>query len=456
MLEEVIIEKLVHGGQGLATLADGRKVFVWNALPGETVRVRIIKAKHSYAEAIAEEIVKASAERVEPSEANYLATSPWQMMTYDAENKYKREIVAELFAHEKVDLSKAGVTAALADAANGLAEVVHDDRQWNYRSKMEYSFWGDDDGLHLALHQRGSHGKQIVQGSKLALPAVDAAANAVCAELNKFSVRAGDLKTVIVRADQQGRAVAALFVKPRTFDGLFGHVLAAQDSASKASETGQLPSELQGLRVYYSNPKSPASVTTDLLYELGDCLLHDDLLGTSFVYDVDSFFQVNLPVFVSALTVIRKQLGDAPVVTDMYAGVGSIGLSVASETVDLVELDPASVRMAAQNAETSLRRGGSAATVIEASTEKALDYIVGDRPVIFDPPRAGLHDKVTARVLEVQPKTIVYLSCNPATHARDLARLQAAYDITHFEIFNFFPRTPHIETLAVLSLRALI
>ena len=81
MLEEVIIEKLVHGGQGLATLADGRKVFVWNALPGETVRVRIIKAKHSYAEAIAEEIVKASAERVEPSEANYLATSPWQMMT---------------------------------------------------------------------------------------------------------------------------------------------------------------------------------------------------------------------------------------------------------------------------------------------------------------------------------------------------------------------------------------
>ncbi len=442
MFEEVIIEKLVHGGQGLATLADGRKVFVWNALPGETVRVRIIKAKHSYAEAIAEEIVKASAERVEPSEANYLATSPWQMMTYDAENKYKREIVEELFAHEKVNLSK-------ADAANGLAEVVHDDRPWNYRSKMEYSFWGDDDGLHLALHQRGSHGKQIVQGSRLALPAVDAAANAVCAELNKFSVRAGDLKTVIVRADQQGRAVAALFVKRQTFDGLFGH------SPETDMDTA-LPSELQGLRVYYSNPKSPASVTTDLLYELGDCLLHDDLLGTSFVYDVDSFFQVNLPVFEKALTVIRKQLGDAPVVTDMYAGVGSIGLSVASESVDLVELDPASVRMAAQNAETSLRRGGSAATVIEASTEKALDYIVGDRPVIFDPPRAGLHDKVTARVLEVQPKTIVYLSCNPATHARDLARLQAAYDITHFEIFNFFPRTPHIETLAVLSLRALI
>jgi len=103
--------------------------------------------------------------------------------------------------------------------------------------------------------------------------------------------------------------------------------------------------------------------------------------------------------------------------------------------------------MARVNAEKS----GLKAEVVEASTEKALEYIVPDRTVIFDPPRAGLHPKVTERCLEVMPPQIIYLSCNPATQARDLAILQEKYTIDFFEVYNFFPRTPHIEVLAVLS-----
>jgi len=104
-VETVDIEKLVHGGQGLGALPDGRKVFVWNALPGEQVRVRLIKQKRSYAEAIAEEIVVASPDRIEPEEANYLATSPWQMMTFVAENRYKAEIVRELFTQASLTVT---------------------------------------------------------------------------------------------------------------------------------------------------------------------------------------------------------------------------------------------------------------------------------------------------------------------------------------------------------------
>lgn len=443
MLEEVAIQKLVHGGQGLGELPDGRKVFVWNALPSETVRVRIIKQKRSYAEAIAEEVVKASPERVTPSEDNYLATSPWQMMTFDAENKYKKEIVGELFTHEKMTLpgnviptemegssgmNGGDLSTTLRSAQDDVA--VTDGQQWHYRNKMEYSFWGDDDGLHLALHQRGSHGKQIVTGSKLAMPAIDMAANAICAQLSQLNTRAGDLKTIIVRVSQRGEAVAALFTKLEKFTKL------------------DLPKELKGLRVYHSNPKSPASVPTKLLYELGDSGLDDELLGRPFHYDVDSFFQVNLPVFEKALERIQEHcLGD-PV--DMYAGVGSIGLSVAKERVELVELDSATAAMARENASKS----GLKTEVIETSSEKALEYIVADRPIIFDPPRAGLHQKVAEKVLEVLPPQIIYLSCNPATQARDLALLQEKYTIDFFEIYNFFPRTPHIETLAVLSRKA--
>jgi 23S rRNA (uracil1939-C5)-methyltransferase len=415
-LQTVVISKLVHGGQGLAELNDGRKVFVWNALPGETVKIRVIKDKRSYAEAIAEEVVTASSERIAAQETNYLATSPWQIVNFASENEYKKDIVAELFAHEKVILPE-------------LQAAIHDDHEWNYRNKMEYSFWGDEAGLHLALHQRGSHGKQIVEGSKLALPAIDAGANAVLAQLSSMNARAGDLKTIIVRCNQKGETVAAVYTKLEKFTKL------------------TLPKELKGLRVYHSNPRSPASVPTKLIYELGQTDLTDELLGQTFHYDVDSFFQVNPPVFEQALQAIKTYVTE-PSIVDMYAGVGTIGLIVASQAVDLIELDPATAHMAAENA--SLSRLDT--TVIEASSEKSLDYISADKPVIFDPPRAGLHAKVVDKVLEVLPPKVIYLSCNPATHARDLALLQDKYKITDFQIYNFFPRTPHIETLAVLEL----
>jgi 23S rRNA (uracil1939-C5)-methyltransferase len=412
---EVVIEKLVHGGQGLGTLPDGRKVFVWGALPGEKVQVRILKGKRSYAEAIVEAVLEPSPLRIAPREANYLATSPWQILPVEAENDYKHRIVTELFTQAHVPLPEFTMTA------------VGDD--WHYRNKMEYSFWGDEDGLHLALHNRGSHRKSIVEGSELALPAIDAAARAIVAELQKHDVRAGDLKTIIVRCSQDGTAVVSLFVKPETFVEL------------------NLPAGVQGLRVYHSNPKSPASVPTKLLYEKGDAQLHDTLLDRQFTYDVDSFFQVNLPVFEAALQRIKEYCVNADEIVDMYAGAGSIGLSVANKKVGLVELDPATADMARVNAQAS----AIDARVIEASTEKVLDYIVPDLPVIFDPPRAGLHDKVVARTLEVKPPQVIYLSCNPATQARDLAALAPAYDIAYFEAFNFFPHTPHIETLAVLQ-----
>jgi 23S rRNA (uracil1939-C5)-methyltransferase len=414
-MTEVTITKLVHGGQGMGVLPDGKKVFVWGALPGETVGVRILKGKRSYAEAIAEEVITPSPLRLEPRESNYLATSPWQIIPFEAENDYKKLIVEELFTQAHIPLPSFTMTSA--------------GDEWYYRNKMEYSFWGDDDGLHLALHSRGSHLKTIVQGSELALPAIDKAAQAILAQLQQYNLRAGDLKTIIVRCDQHGNAVAALFVKRDSFHEL------------------SLPEGVQGLRVYHSNPKSPASVPTRLLQEIGDPHLTDTLLSKSFTYDVDSFFQVNLPVFEQALQRIKDHIGNVPSVTDMYAGVGGIGLSTANTSVQLVEIDPATAAMARLNAEAS----GLKAEVVEAPTEKVLDYITGEQPIIFDPPRAGLHDKVIDRVYEHPPQQIVYLSCNPATHARDIARLSELYELTYFEAFNFFPHTPHIETLAVLK-----
>ncbi len=414
MPEIIKIEKLVHGGQGLGVLADGRKVFVWNALPGETVSVELERSKKSYAEGTAVKVIKPSSDRLEPKEQNYLATSPWQIMNFDTENHWKQEITSELFTQAGIRLPDFGLQT--------------DKKQFEYRNKMEYSFWGDDAGVHLALYNRGSHQKQIVAGSALALPAIDLAAQAVLEELNNRGVRAGDLKTIIVRSNQAGSTVAALFVKAKTFLKL------------------KLPEGLRGLRVYYSNPKSPASVRSELIYELGDATLKDSLLDKLYIYDVDSFFQVNVPVFELALKRM-KEFSSASELVDMYAGVGSIGLSLAKKSVDLVESDPATAAMAMINAEAS----GLKASVTQVASEKTLDYITADKPIIFDPPRAGLHGDITDRIIESKPPKIIYLSCNPATQARDIAKLQADYKITHFEAFNFFPRTPHIESLSILE-----
>ncbi len=414
MQEVVTIDKLVHGGQGMAVLADGRKVFVWNALPGEHVRIDISKKRRDYAEAVAVEVIEASPERQEPKDEAYLSTSPWQIMSFAAENKAKQDILIEAMSRE-------GIVRDDIPMHTG-------DQEWHHRSKMEYSFWADDDGLHTALFNRGTHGKRIVQGSSIARLEIDEVAQKMCAILNQSKIRGSQLKTVVIRCDQAGNCVVALFVKDENFP-----------------EIAELETVCQGVTVCFSNPKSPASVLTKELYTYGDITLSDTVLGCGIGYDVHSFFQVNLPVFEMALKRIDYFAGGADNKIDMYAGVGTIGIPCAATT--LIEIDERNIAMANKNVEQTQSR----ITVVHASSEGALSHITPDATVIVDPPRAGLHKDVTARINEVKPASIIYLSCNPSTQARDIALLQENYDIKTIEGYNFFPKTPHIESLAVLT-----
>jgi 23S rRNA (uracil1939-C5)-methyltransferase len=412
VLEEIVtIEKLVHGGQGIGTLADGRRVFVWNALPGETLKVRLTKTKKSHAEGIAEEVISASPLRKTAKDAAYLSTSPWQIMSLAAENNFKAEILTETLQREHVNYSVP-------------ISVLAGKNEWHYRNKMEYSFWADDSGLHLALFNRGTHQKQIVTGSSIAMPLIDQTAEKILEVLNQHSVRGSQLKTVVVRANQRGEAVVALFVKDESFP-----------------ELSELISVCKGVAVYFSNPKSPASVLTRELYLYGDVTLTDTIRGHEITYDVNSFFQVNIDIFEQALDAIAVAVGGRPAV-DMYAGVGTIGIPIGAQK--LVEIDEHNIAMAKQNT------GNQRVEIVHASAETALDHIENNKILIVDPPRAGLHQKVTDRILETLPPSIVYLSCNPITQARDLALLQSAYDIKNIQGYNFFPKTPHIESLGIL------
>lgn len=421
----VRLEKIVGGGQALGQLEDGRKLFVWGGLPGEVVDVQITKKKSSYAEGFVVAVHQASTKRTVPRDPDsYLSTSPWQIMSAEAEQHYKSALVEEAFELHDI---------VLPDAIG----VATDGQRYNYRNKLEFSWYGHEvagnEQLDLAFFRRGTKGKIPVSQMSLARPEIVTLALSIRDLLRtKPGITARNLKTLLIRCDSGGNCVWQLYVKDMLPDIIGEH------------EAASLPA--QGGEVIYSNPRSPASKITERLSSFGEIVLSDTIRGVEFRYATEGFFQVNIPMYEAALDEMEKWVGDRKTV-DLYSGVGTIGLTIGGGSTTLVELNEHAVREMKEN----ITRLGSNAQAILAASEHALEYIHKEKTIIVDPPRAGLHEAVVNRMLEVQPERIIYLSCNPVTQARDVARLADVYGIRSHKGYNFFPCTPHIEHLVVLD-----
>jgi 23S rRNA (uracil1939-C5)-methyltransferase len=421
------LQRIVGGGQTMGQLASGKKIFVWGGLPGETVKAQITKQKSSMAEGVVLDVLEPAPERIAPRDPeSYLSTSPWQIMTFDAEQQHKAALIAEAFELHKLTLP-------------GPVEVWTDNKQFEYRNKVEFSWWWDNDTdqLDLAFFRRGSTGKVPVPGTSLARAEINTLAIAIRDLLRSKHVQARSLKTLLIRANQDGKCAWQLYIKDRLTDVI------------TESEAAALPA--RGGEIIYSDPKSPASRITERLASFGDMVLHDYVRDTPFNYATEGFFQVNIPVYEQALADMAKWIAADKPTVDMYSGVGSIGLTIGGSQVTLVEIDEHTFREMERNI-VAQKRVGTARPVLAAS-EKALDYIDPLATLIVDPPRAGLHQAVIDRIREVLPGRIVYLSCNPVTQARDVSLLLGEYTIVTHRGYNFFPRTPHIENLVVLERR---
>ena len=433
IFETLRLEKIVGGGQAIGTLDDGRKAFVWGGLPGELVTIRVTKKKSHFVEGIATEIIEKSPERITPRDENsYLSTSPWQIMPMSSEQSYKASLIEEAFLLHNITLPEK-------------IEVFSDSVEFNYRNKVEFSWFGDktDDDeketLDLAFFKRGGKGKVVVDGTSLAHPSINKLAIEIRDLLREKPIVARQLKTLLIRSDQQGNAVWQLYVKDKIEN------LISEDEAKLLSAKGG--------EIIYSDPKSPASRITKRLNKFGDTTLSDTILGVAFNYACEGFFQVNIPVYEKALSDMKAWINcnEKLPTLDLYSGVGTIGLTIGGDDVTLVEINEHAVAEMQRNI-TKLNRPNAKA--ILAPSEKSLEYITGEQIVIVDPPRAGLHSDVTNRLLETEPPRIIYLSCNPVTQARDVSLLQEKYKIVHHQGYNFFHRTPHIEHLVVLDKKA--
>lgn len=426
MHETVTLDAIVGGGQAIGTLENGKKAFVWGGLPGETVQIRVTKKKSKLIEGIVEQVITPSPERIVPQEPDsFLSTSPWQLMTFDAEQAYKAMLIDEAFTLHHVSLPQS-------------TSVYTDSVQFGYRNKVEFSWYGDEDELgneilDLAFFRRGGRGKIVVTSTKLAHDAINNCAIAIRDHLRAQGVSARQLKTLLIRSDQRGGCVWQLYVKDESLG-----------TCIDADAARHFPA--QGGEVIFSDPRSPASRITKRLSAHGDIVLTDTILGTPFRYATEGFFQVNIPVYETALRDMQTWVKPGTVV-DMYAGVGSIGLTIGGDDCTLVEIDENAVREMQEN----ISRLDSSAHAVLAASEHALEYLTPEATVILDPPRAGLHQVVVDKLLEAKPSRIIYLSCNPVTQARDVALLSGQYHITHHKGYNFFPRTPHIEHLVVID-----
>jgi 23S rRNA (uracil1939-C5)-methyltransferase len=441
LVESIKIEKLNERGYGVG-FYENKEIWVLNALPGELVRVMVFKRKKDILFATAEEILEKSPFRLPAQEDHFLACSPWQILTFEKENEAKKALIQDFNSEFEVSLPSFEVASKPLDNT--------DPKLYGYRNKVEYSFYGhDDESLEFAFFKReGNKGKYPHKGCDLANDRMNMVANQILEVLNDKNIVAKKLKTLLIRYSIfEDKVVAGLFVKDDKIN-------LKEEDFGDIFENGE-----DSFCLIFSNPKSPASVVDEIQVQIGDSSLVEKVLGINLKYDFTGFFQVNVPMFEVAVTKIKsyldkitQELGKKPNIIDLYAGVGTIGLALADSTSKVlgIEIFPGTKQKALENAKLNNIENFE---FEEIAAENATEMLGNTEVLIVDPPRIGLHQKVLDKIVETKPKYIIYLSCNPHTQAQNMGFLKDFYNIEEFEAYNFYPRTPHVEALAILKLK---
>ena len=445
---DVTVDDLAFGGRGVAR-RDGFVVFASDTAPGDLARVRVRKARRRFAEADLQQVIEPGPSRVVPpcGFVPHCGGCRLQHVDYDVVLDAKRRQVAEHLARIG---GLEGVDVRPADPAL---------ERFGYRNKMEYSAAPGPDGqLHLGFHRRGRWDEVIdINPCMLATPAGNAAREAVRAwavdegitgydqrEHTGFlrhvvvreGVLTGQLLVTIVTAPGPGDAVDRLAERlPAALPGLVGIVHAVNEGMSEV--TAGLPSRTVWGRDWFEEavevePGRPVTLRLS----------------------AGSFFQTNsrMTGHLYRRAAEAAELTGGEVLYDLFAGVGSIGVALGalSREVVAIELVPEAVEDARGNAE---RNGIANHTALAGDVRVVLRENRGQLPepdvAIVDPPRAGLSGGACRRILELAPKTLVYVSCQPATFADNARRfVDGGYRLEWVRPVDMFPQTPHIEAVA--------
>jgi 23S rRNA (uracil1939-C5)-methyltransferase len=441
---ELTIDSLAYGGNGVARL-NGFVVFVRRGLPGDTVRARVTKVKRSHAEALAVDVLERGARRVEAPCAHYPACGGcrFQDLAYDAQLEAKQEQVRDA-------LRRIG----------GIAEppfepIVPAESEFFYRNKLEYSFTQTPAGPALGFHKAGRWDAVLeVEKCWLTTELGNAIRNAVREWAREERLEAYD------QAEQTGYLRHLVVREGRnTGQALVQLVTAAGERFDRDQFVETLRRFPEVRSIHWAVNETPAEVTnlpTTLLW--GDDAIEEELCGLRFRVRPNAFLQTNTAMAERLYGLAGEYAGltGGESVWDLYCGIGTIGLSLASQALTVwgVEVSEESVACALENAELN---GITNAAFFAGETADSLAELrerAGDPDVVIvDPPRAGLSNKAVRRLGRIEAPRIVYVSCNPTTLASNVKELQAewGYTLERVRPVDMFPHTPHIETVALLS-----
>ncbi|WP_367864268.1 23S rRNA (uracil(1939)-C(5))-methyltransferase RlmD [Pedobacter sp. WC2423] len=458
ILPNLSIIDIAEEGKGVAK-ADELVVFVDKAVPGDIVDVKIVKKKKNFAEAVIETLHTASDLRTDPFCEHFgtCGGCKWQHMQYDAQLHFKQKNVeAALQRLAKVDTSS-------MEPILGSAENKY------YRNKLEYTFsnkrWlnaqdmTDRDDLEmnaLGFHVPLRFDKILdIQHCYLQAEPSNTLRNEVRAyalknDLSFYDLRnhEGSLRNLIIRTSSTGEVMVVVvfaYAEPAQVNGLMEHLKV------------NFP-EITSLLYILNQKKNDTIFDQDVITYAGRDYIFEEMNGLKFKIGAKSFYQTN-SLQAHELYKITKEFagfkGDE-LVYDLYTGAGTIANFIAGSVKQVIGIEY--VPTAIEDAKFNSELNGIENTVFYAGDMKDIlttDFITAHgKPdvVITDPPRAGMHTDVVERLLEMEAEKIVYVSCNAATQARDLALLKEKYEVSRIKPVDMFPHTQHVENVVLLNL----
>jgi 23S rRNA (uracil1939-C5)-methyltransferase len=430
---DVLIEGLAHGGDGVGKLPDGRTVFVSASCPGDLISVEVFAEKKSYAKARIAEILEPSPDRVAPP-CPYFGVCggcSWQHVSQDAQARAKRQAVVDSLSH----------IGRVPDAEECVAPLVPSTRQYGYRNKIELvAEHSGTTGLRLGLH--GSGGIVVPIESCMLMPKAYAKApKALSGALRYIS---GDRDLGVFRVGlrvgaRTSDAEIALWTPP----GAFPRASAAKTLAASLACTSIVRVLSKG---------EPAERRVDGVEVLsGKGHWRERLRGATMAISAPSFFQVNTTGAEELIRLVLEGVGpDAAHAVDAYAGAGTFTLPLADTTdmVTAIEASGAALRDLRRNLEANRLY----ADVIGGDAARELPQTEHADVVVIDPPRAGLSTAAADALKSSAASRVIYVSCDPATLARDAALLrESGYSLELATPVDLFPQTYHVETVAVFG-----
>lgn len=460
LLREITIHD--HAGEGRClSRIDGKVIFVEDTVPGDVVDVRITKSKKDWAEGHPVHFHQYSQERVQPFCKHFgvCGGCQWQMLPYQRQMEFKQKQVTDT-------LQRIGrIPMPEIEPIAGAKKYSH------YRNKIEYTF-GNKKYLSAeeiknpeisgyedvaGFHVRGFFDKVVdIEACHLQEEPTNGIRMAIKNwvkqnQLPFYDIRqhTGYIRTTQLRICRSGEVMVNVVVaedRPETTAALMEHLVQLFPTVTTW--------------LYTLNTKF-----NDSLYDLepvvfkGPGYATETLEEFQFKIGPKSFFQTNTEQAETLYSITREfaELTGKETVYDLYCGTGSIGIFVSKDAGKIIGVE--TVKEAIDDARENARINGIehahfyAGDVIDVCNDAF--FLKEGRPdvIITDPPRAGMHEKLVVKLLEMEAPLIVYVSCNPATQARDLNLLGAKYEVTRIKPVDMFPQTHHIENVVQLKLR---